>query len=401
MKIIGIVAEYNPFHNGHLYHLEQARAKTGASHAIAVLSGNFVQRGEPAIIDKNARVLMALRAGVDVVVELPYMYALSSAGYFAGGAVSLLHNMGVVNCIAFGAEAKVNELEAVANILRREPQDFKSALRGNLSLGLSYPDARARALSSYDDSFDILKGPNNVLGIEYINSIARLGSKMSAVAIERTVPHIGGRAGRFASASEIRKSLLSGRLEDAGSFMPGFAVDILERAGAYHRLNNLSDVLHYRIRTQSSEELCQIAEISEGLENRITHFSRQFASLEGIISQVKTKRYTLSKIKRCFLNIILNVRKDTFAMAQKHGPAYVRILGFRKESQALLAYIEANSKIPMITNIKNAKHMDAYTRQSLESELRTTDIYALSADKQGQPRLDGREAEYKTPIVCY
>ena len=399
MKIVGIVAEYNPFHNGHLYHLEEARARTGASHVITVLSGNFVQRGEPAIVGKNVRTLMALKAGADMVVELPHLYALSSAGYFAGGAVSLLERMGVVDCIAFGAEADAEDLESVAKVLRREPQDFKSALRSNLSRGLSYPDARARALSACHGGSEILNGPNNILGVEYINSIARIGSKMSVTVIKRTVPHIGGRMGRFASASEIRKILLGGRFEEAASYMPDFAADILKGAGALHRLGNLGDALHYRIRTQTPDELRKIAEISEGLENRIVEFSRQFASLEDIISQVKTKRYTLSKIRRIFLNIILNVRKETFAQAQERGPTYVRVLGFRKESQALMAQIKANSKIPLITNVKHAEHLGAYARQMLESELRVTDIYALSADKQGQTRLDGRAAEYKTPIV--
>ena len=399
MKIVGIVAEYNPFHNGHLYHIEEARARTGASHVIAVLSGNFVQRGEPAVIGKNERTLMALKAGVDVVVELPLMYALSSAGYFAQGAVSLLERMGVVDCIAFGAEADAKELESAARALRRESQDFKLALRANLSRGLSYPDARARALSACHGSSETLNGPNNILGIEYINSIARIGSKMPVAIIERTVAHIGGRAGRFASASEIRKILLGGKFEEAASYMPGFAADILRGAGAFHRLENLGDVLHYRIRTQTPEKLREIAEISEGLENRVAGFSRQFASLEDIISQVKTKRYTLSKIRRIFLNIILDVRKEAFAQAQECGPAYARVLGFRKESQALMSQIKANSKIPLITNVKHSAHLDAYARQMLESELRATDIYALSADKQGQTRLDGRETEYKTPVI--
>ena len=399
MKIAGIVAEYNPFHNGHLHHLEQTRARTGASHVIAVLSGNFVQRGEPAIVGKNSRTLMALRAGVDVVIELPRFYAMSSAGYFADGAVRLLERIGVVDCIAFGAEADTDELEAAAAILRREPQEFKAALHESLSRGLSYPDARARALSAYGGGFEILKGPNNILAIEYMNSIARIGSKISVTAIPRTVPHIGGRAGRFASASEIRKNLLYGGSDETALYMTDFAVDILKRSGPYHRLNNLGDVLHYIVRSKHLEDLRQIAEISEGLENRIARFSRQFAYLDDIISQVKTKRYTLSKIKRCFLNIILNIRKDTFAKAQETGPVYARILGFRKESQAILTSIEANSDIPMVTNIKNASQLDAYARNMLESELRSTDIYAISADKHRQPRLESREAEYKTPII--
>jgi len=401
MRVIGIIAEYNPFHNGHLYHLNEARAITGASYVVAVLSGNFVQRGEPAIVDKITRTKMALAAGIDVVVELPHMYAMSSAGYFASGAVSLLDNLGVVDGIAFGTEANLADIEVVAKILRDEPESFKATLKAGLDRGLSYPDARARALISEISTNvpELIKGPNNILGIEYINAIARLGSKMSVTAIKRTVPHIGGRLGRFASASEIRKSLLSGNFEEGAAFMPDFTVEILRQAGTYHRLNNLSDAFQYKIRSCSPSGLREIAEVSEGLENRFISSSREYANLDDIILHAKTKRYTLSKIKRCALNILLDVRRDDFVPAQKYGPAYARVLGFRKESQALLGFIAENSRIPFISNLKHLSGFDTLTQKLIETELRTTDIYALSADKEGLSRLKNRREEYKTPIV--
>ncbi|MCL2617703.1 MAG: nucleotidyltransferase [Defluviitaleaceae bacterium] len=399
MSVVGIVAEYNPFHNGHLYHLEQARAITGANRVIAVLSGNFVQRGEPAIVGKNARTRMALEAGVDVVLELPYLYALSSAGYFARGAVSLLDRLGVVDSIAFGAEAGICDLEGVAGVLRSEPREFRDALRANLSVGMSYPLARSRALGVLGYASEMLCGPNNILGIEYINAVRRLGSRMSVAAVERTVAHIGGREGRFASASEIRKSLWGGRADEALRYMPGFAAEVLAQAGVYHRFNNFSDIFHYIIRTTDAEDLRRIAEVTEGLEHRIAKFSRQTTCLDDIISHVKTKRYTLSKIKRCFMNIILNTGADEFARAQDRGPAYARVLGFRRASRELLARIEANSTIPLITNVKHASRFEPYARRMLEAELEATDIYALSADKHVGQAHGGREAEYRTPII--
>jgi len=400
MKVIGIIAEYNPFHNGHLYHLNEARKATGASHVIAVLSGNFVQRGEPAIVDKNARTKMALAAGIDVVIELPHMYAMSSAGYFASGAVSLLDSLGVVDGIAFGTEANLADIETVARILRDEPQTFKDSIKAELARGVSYPNARARALGEVIADFPkLIEGPNNILGIEYINAIARIGSKMSVTTVERTVPHIGGRAGRFASASEIRKSLLAGNFEEGIAFMPDFAVEILKQAGAFHRLNNFSDAFQYKIRSSEASELREIAEISEGLENRIISLSREYANLDDIITQVKTKRYTLSKIKRCFLNILLDVRKDVFVPAQKNGPSYARVLGFRKESQALLGQIAEHSRIPLVSNLKHLGKFDEHTQKLVEAELRATDIYALSADRAGLSALCGRREEYNTPIV--
>ncbi|MCL2616780.1 MAG: nucleotidyltransferase [Defluviitaleaceae bacterium] len=399
MKIVGVITEYNPFHNGHLYHLEQAKFCTGADYAIAVMSGNFVQRGEPAIIGKNQRTMMALKAGADIVVELPLMYALSSAGYFAHGAVSLLHRLGVVDAIAFGAEAPMEQLQAASALLREESPYFKAALVSGLERGLSYPDARSRAFNNIEGAPDILHGPNNILGVEYINSLARLGSDITAVAIERTVPHIGGRDGSFASASEIRKRLLAGNTKEAVSYMPAFSANILASAGALHRLANLSDAFHYRVRSSTPQQLSEIAEISEGLENRIISATREHISLNDIITHVKTKRYTLSKIKRCFLNIILNIRKETFARAQQYGPPYARVLGFRRSSQHLLGHIQAHTSIPLITNLKNISGLDAYTQQILEAELTSTDIYALSADKCHLARYTGREAEYKTPVI--
>ena len=400
MKVIGIIAEYNPFHNGHLYHLQEARAVTCASHVIAVMSGNFVQRGEPAIVDKNTRTRMALAAGIDVVIELPYMYAMSSAGYFASGAVSILDSLGVVDGIAFGTEANLADIETVAQILRDETQNFKDSIRAELARGVSYPNARARALGEALESFpELIEGPNNILGIEYINAIAKLGSKMSVTVIERTVPHIGGRAGRFASASEIRKSLLAGNFEESTVFMPDFTVEILRQAGALHRIKNFSDAFQYKIRSSSPSELREIAEISEGIENRIISYSREYANLDDIISQVKTKRYTLSKIKRCCLNIILDVRKNVFVPAHMNGPAYARVLGFRKESQALLGHIAENSRIPLISNLKHLNKLDADVRMFVEMELRATDIYALSTDRTGLSHLGGRQVEYMTPIV--
>ena len=428
MKIIGIIAEYNPFHNGHLYHLREAKAKTGASHVVAVLSGNFVQRGEPAIVGKNARTKMALAAGIDVVLELPYMYAMSSAGYFASGAVSILDNLGIVDEIAFGTEAQLADIEAVARVLREEPEDFKKALKDGLARGLSYPGARARALDEFfcklttggrtpplqglscpdaraicefgnPDVFGIIKGPNNILGIEYINSIARIGSKMSVTTVERTVPHVGGRAGRFASASEIRRSLLAGDFREAAVFMPESSIEILKEAGAYHRFDNFSDAFQYKVRMSDASDLREIAEVSEGLENRIISATRAYAKLDDIAMQVKTKRYTLSKVKRCLLNILLDVRKDVFVPAHKHGPAYARVLGFRKESREVLTAIAENSRIPLVSNLKHLPNFDATTQKFLEMELRATDVYALSADRAEDSRLDSRQEEYKTPIV--
>ena len=182
MKIVGLITEYNPFHNGHEYHIQQAKKITGADYCIAVMSGNYVQRGAPAFLPKHLRADMALRSGCDLIIELPVCYATGSAEYFAKGAISILNNLGCVDFICFGSECgEYNKLEKIASLLAEEPEDFKSLLQNNLKSGKTFPLARQQALKDYlnDDSLDcILEEPNNILGIEYIKALILSDSKM-------------------------------------------------------------------------------------------------------------------------------------------------------------------------------------------------------------------------------
>jgi predicted nucleotidyltransferase len=225
MKTIGIVAEYNPFHNGHLYQLQASRGQTGADCAVVVMSGNYTQRGEPAIVDKWARAEMALHSGADLVIELPVAYAMGSAEYFAYGAVKLLDSLNAVNMICFGSEAgSIEKLSAAAAILADEPESYKSYLKDYLSKGLSFPAARQKAISSYckntygkDDLSSLLKSPNNILGIEYLKALRRLKSNIVPMTIERVGNEYNQAelTGKMSSATSIRKTIRENTWNDA------------------------------------------------------------------------------------------------------------------------------------------------------------------------------------------
>ena len=375
MKTLGIVAEYNPFHNGHAFHLDRAKTIVGAKYTIAVMSGNFVQRGEPAIVDKRTRTHMALHAGVDIVLELPLQCAAASAKYFARGAVGLLAATGVVDAIAFGAEAKLAELKEAARLVREEP--YADALKEGLSRGLSYPRARAEAVGGRIG--DILRGPNNILAIEYINAIEMLEGHIECIAIGRTVAHNDGMIGGFASASCLRRMLLSG--QDISEFVPNHTRELLEAYGCLHSLDNLSGLFHYRIRMLGPEGLRNIAEVSEGLEHRILRCARETYLISDIITRIKTKRYTQSKIRRIILYIVLGVTRDRL----QEPPGCIRLLGMRKGSEELLRRISQASSLPLIT-----------TPRGKVTDHASTNTYYLSATTHDK-RLEDARQEYRLP----
>ena len=343
MKTLGIIVEYNPFHFGHANHLAKSKELTGCDTTIAVMSGNFVQRGEPAICDKWRRTQMALEAGVDLVIELPLYYATGAAGYFARGAVSLLDKSGIVDCMCFGSEwADIDALKNSAKSLLQEDEAFKNRLKENLSTGMSYPAARAKAsLVNLPDT------ANNVLGVEYIKSLMQLESNIEPYTILRAP----------VSAKDIRAELRS------------FNFNIAD-------LDNLSTIFHYILRTH--EDLQGFVDVSEGLDNRLRNFAKGNMPISDIIAKSKTKRYTYLRLQRAVLHIILGITKNNLsAYEATGGPQYIRVLGFKKNHVELLKRLEHYSKLPIVTNLKNAKLSDLAT-QMLEEEVKSSKVYSLA-----------------------
>ncbi len=374
MKITGIIAEYNPFHNGHYYQFGQIREKSPESYLIAVMSGSFVQRGEPAIYDKYTRTRAALNAGADLVIELPAPFAVSSAEDFASCGVSLLDQLGVTDELCFGSECgDIDALTAVAAILADEPAEYRELLRQELKSGLTYPQARNAALTSWlkqqphlvsaELAGELLASPNNILGIEYIKAIKRRGSLIKPVTITRSGQgyHDTAVDQGLASASGIRLAMReSGQLEFPAALtgqIPDLAYDCYRYAVPVFA-EDLSLLLNQTLLRLDEERipLTSFADVSEEIAARLQKQLLDFAAYPERIEQLKTRQYTYTRISRALLHLVLGITDvDMQAYRGLDYAPYARILGFRRQSAGLLTEIKKQSSIPLITKTADAK----------------------------------------------
>ena len=397
MKVLGIVAEYNPFHNGHLYHLQTSRSMSCADCVVAVMSGNFTQRGEPALVDKWVRAEMALFCGVDLVIELPSVYAMSSAEYFAFGAVRLLDSLGAVNMLCFGSESgNMDLLAEAASILADEPADYKLALKASLSGGKSFPAARQEALSSYlkascgqDTLSQILKSPNNILAIEYLKALRRLKSSMLPITLERVGNEYNSTelSGEMSSATSIRKIIAENTWHHAKQLleptMPKQSLSILEREFELGRGPLLpfdfTLLLLSSLRRMSIEEISTLPYMEEGLENRFKLAAEKAGSYQELLEGICTRRYTNTRIQRSLFSILTGLRKESFDyFNQNGGPAYIRILGFNNTGRRLLSIVRDRSALPLITKAADYKNSDIRgVAAMLRLEAEASDQYVL------------------------
>jgi predicted nucleotidyltransferase len=406
MNALGLICEYNPFHNGHLLHINESKKITSSTDTVVVMSGNYVQRGEPAIVDKQARTKMALLNGADIVIELPLHFATSSAESFSFGAIKILNDCGIVSKVCFGSECNdINLLKKISSTLFSESDEFKSALKHNLSKGLTYPLARQNALTCFlDVDKKVLSSPNNILAIEYLKALEKLNSKIKPYCLKRSNDHNCKHiTSNITSATSIRSSLKENGLISIKNTLPKSSFDILEQE--IHKglcpssLNNLSHILHFILRTQPLEYLSSILDITEGLENRIVKSSNSTFYIDDLLKNIKTKRYTYTKLQRALLHIILDIKKQDFDKCNALGPSYIRVLGFNKEKEYLLKNLKDNSSLPIITNLKNAyKVLNPYQLSILQKEIVSTDIYYLSKNSFSSFPTE-KNIEYKLPLV--
>jgi len=358
--VCGIIAEYNPMHNGHLYHLKESLKISGAKNCICVISGNFVQRGEPAICSKYARVRAALALGIDIVIELPVFYATSSAQGFARAAVKILADCGIVDSICFGSElGDVSILSDIAQILTDEPREFKEKLHEGLGFGLSFAKSRAIALSEINPKFaEVINKPNNILAVEYLAAIAEFNLNLKVFAVKRKLVdyHSNEFAEGFASASGIRKRIFDNGLEGLRDVMPEESFGLLEteyKRGAINHINNFSHILHYILKTTPKKARSEIADITEGLENRIERAASEHFQISNILENIASKRYAKTTLARGILHTILGITKQEMKYYENSGyPQYIRVLGFRRESIDLVKKMTHEAKIPVITNLQ-------------------------------------------------
>lgn len=355
MKITGIIAEYNPFHQGHAYHLAQARKQTQADFVIVVMSGNYVQRGVPAMFDKYTRAKAALLHGADIVLELPISTSTGSAEFFAKGAISLLLNTGIVTDLCFGSECgNLEILEKVASILENEPEKFQVLLKDYLKSGESFPKARAKALSVYDSSlsFEFLNQPNNLLGIEYLKALYQLDCEKN-IKVHTILRQGSGyheqnlNASFLASASAIRAALVKSN----GTFTEEI-IKQLPSAEIYQDYmgkipiteNAFSLLLLQKLRSLQEEPLQTFFDVNKELSNRIWKNLDSFTSFEQFTDCLKTKNLTRTAISRALLHILLDIQDYEL-------PHSFRILGFRKEATPLLKELSIHGNFPMITKL--------------------------------------------------
>lgn len=436
VSAVGIVAEYNPFHNGHAYQISKAKQLSGTDYCIVVMSGDFVQRGAPAVFDKYTRTEMALSSGADLVVEIPPAFAVSSAEDFAACAVALLDRMQVVSHLCFGSECgETAALLETAGLLYQESEDFRRFLKEGLKNGLTFPQARIKALEclarsgSCDSSVlsaeklpSLLSAPNNILAVEYCKALMRRNSPMIPITLKRagadyhdtrlpsspsceppasrqkedTVPRL------FCSASALREALKNSSVpqsQSAEPYVPGPVWELMKNSCPIFP-DDFSSLMSFRLLEllKENEDPTQFGDVSAELAARIRRQSLNFTSLEDRIRTLKTRQYTYTRVSRSLIHILLSITKEDLAVRKSHDyVSYFRILGFRKRAVPLLSEIKRTARLPLITKTANAVHvLDKDIFSEFTGDLFCSHIYqAVSCQKTGA--LKGNE--YTHPLV--
>ena len=393
MKICGIITEYNPFHNGHALHIQRAREISGCEYIIACMSGNFVQRGEPAIFDKFIRTKAALQNGADVVIELPVFFAAQSAEYFAAYSVRLLEATGIIDSICFGSECgDLPALLAIAELLAFESQALSSEIKKLSAAGYPYPKARAEALSAIHPT-QLLGSPNNILGIEYLKAILKTGSNITPLTVKRENAMYNDMkiTGNIASATAIRGAIAHENYDAVGLSVPADCFDLYKSQKPVFP-DDFSELLHLRLRTLDRAELPGIFEIKEGIENKILSAAEEFDNLTQIAQAVKSRRYPLTAIMRMLQNILLDIKKEEVISHFASDCQYIRVLGFKKQSAALPLLVKS-SKVPVITSVKEMRRLSGAGQDMLAKEINATNLYDYV---RGEKRIN---REYREPVV--
>ncbi len=365
MKITGIIAEYNPFHNGHKYQLQKAREVSDA--VVVIMSASFVQRGEVAITDKWTRAKMALMGGADLVLELPVIYSLNTAQKFAYGATHMLNRTGVIDTLCFGSECgDIDKLKSAAKALIDEPPEVSQKIKEYISEGMSFPSARAKAFCDVLDD-DILSNPNNILAVEYIKALYELKSSIEPFTIKRYGAGYNDTEvyKNIASATAIRQMVIKG--EDVKDYMPDTEFDV------YFPFL-LDGAVIANLRMMGTQKLAQINDVNEGLENRIKEAAMQATTVDELCNMVKTKRYPMSKIKRIVYSSLLGITKE---VAQEK-PDYIRVLGMNNTGKEILRDIKNKSDLNIITKVSDYKGDNIVFKK----DILATDIFSICGNKK-------------------
>ena len=394
MKVAAVISEYNPFHNGHLYQLQTIRSQLHADYIIIIMSGNFVQRGTPALINKYERCRMALENGADLVFELPVYFALGSAEYFAQGAVSLADKLGVVDFLHFGSESgDITILESCARIIADESDTYKASLSRHLKSGVSFPSARSLSIREQadncsDDFEKLLASPNNTLGIEYIKAILQRKSTIKPMTVERKGE--GYNSSSLASDSYISANAIRTALESASTvtdhlrnYLPESVYRLLFREqneeGCFLFPNDFSEILAYKLQESATDKaaFAEYYDVGNQLSNTFYNHLVDFTTMTDFALLCKSKNLTYTRICRSLMHILLNMTQENAELLKaKDYSQYARLLGFTAHGKELLKSIKANASIPIITKPVNAlKQLDEPALLSLRSDLFAATVY--------------------------
>lgn len=371
---LGIIAEYNPFHNGHQYHLAQAKAETGCKKIIVALSGNFAQRGEPAIVNKWLRAQMAVTAGADLVVEIPCYHVLQSAEGFARAGVALLAAC-FVGTISFGSESgQMSKLQALARWF--ELPDSQTAIRQQLSTGISYADAIQNALEGADSGLaPLLSGSNNILGLEYIRAAKKFAPDISFHTVKRAGP-----GGNYASASYLRQMLASSQWQKALPYIPPAIVKTLLRAIEEYgpiTLNSFQQAICYSLAMTTAQQLRLLPAVSEGLEQRMLKLATRTGKLAMLLDLAKTRRYPRTRLQRLLCQLLLGF--DKMPEPQPLLP-YIRVLALKQSAREMIPRIVKHGYAPLVMGWRDAKQLTPAGLKLLQLDRQTGIVYNLATD---------------------
>lgn len=409
MKITGIIAEYNPFHNGHLYQIRKAKEITGADHIIVVMSGNHMQRGTPALIDKYSRAKMALSGGADMVIELPTCYATASAEYFAMGAISILNQLGCVDSVCFGSESgDITMLSKIAHALVDESEDFVQSLKTKLKNGDTYPVARNAALAETINGFTtfdtILGFPNNILGIEYIKAIIRQNSNIKPYTNTRIGSdyHSYKLAENFSSAISIRQSLsLQDNLDMIQSQIPALAFDIMKED--FHKTfpvyaSDFSSMIKFKLLKERGQGFTQYFDVTQAISDKLEKEMFSMQSFDDFCDILKSKDITYARISRCLSHILLDIKAEDVQLFKENGITfYARVLGFNSKADELTKTIKANTSIPLITKATSASaQLYPIGQKQFNQDIQASHIYECIA---GTKYHAGMRDEYRRQVI--
>ncbi len=375
MKICAVIAEFNPFHNGHKYLLEKLR-DSGFTHIAVIMSGNFVQRGEPAIIPKRNRAYTALCSGADLIIEMPCIWAVSSAERYASAGIYIADALGCANSVAFGSECgNIEDLQKICDSLNHT--EFTEILKKYVNSGENFAKARQKAIAAFlkDEKLSaILSKPNNILGVEYLKVIKKFDAKLEVRTIQRN------KSPEFMSASEIR-NLIKNNNDDYIKFVPGISAKEIERCIK----NNTSPMdiewgekaILSALHSMDINDISALPNINEGLENRIFNCVQKAESLEDLFQNIKTKRYTMSRIKRIIISAFLGITEE----AQIKLPPYLKILGTNKKGLEILKHAKKNSKLPIISRYSDINTLDEFSKYTFGVEDKSTKLLGAFTKK--------------------